>query len=133
MSVLASITITAPVTSAVGLALEFRSPPSHVAVQASFVYGSGGTSITSWLQTSLDAGVSWIDVAAFGFTTSTAKAAANLSALTPVAIFTPTDGTLASGSVRDGIVGGLWRVKTTSTGTYAGGTSLRIDIAGLTL
>ena len=69
-----------------------------------------------------------VDVAAFGFTTSTAKKVVNLSALTPVTtLYTPTDGALTPNTVKDGVIGPLWRVKYTTAGTYAGGTRLRVD------
>jgi hypothetical protein len=39
---------------------------------ASFVYGSGGTSVDVWTQTSLDGGSTWIDVCNFHFLQATA-------------------------------------------------------------
>jgi hypothetical protein len=52
----------------------------------------------------------------------------NLSALTPRSSqYTPTDGTLDANTCIDGIIGHLWRCKYSTTGLYAGGTTLRID------
>ena len=49
--------------------------------------------------------------------------------LTPVTtIYTATDGTLGSNTAKDGVIGHQFRCKTTSTGTYAGGTTLRVDL-----
>ena len=103
-------------------------PPSNALVQANFTYGSGGTSLTCYVQTSVD-GLNWCDIAAFQFVTTTARRLFNLSALTPVtSIATPTDGSLSANTSVDGLVGPYWRVKYTSVGTYAGGTTIAIDI-----
>lgn len=101
--------------------------PTNVVLQATFTYGSGGTSADAWVQTSLDGGGTWTDVANFHFTTSTARAVFNLSSATAVTTaYTPTDGTLSANTAKDGVVGNLWRVKYTTVGTYAT-TTLRID------
>jgi hypothetical protein len=93
--------------------------PKSVIVQASFTYGSGGTSLKAWLQTSLDFGVTWCDIYCFSVTQTSAVNIINLSALTAVTTpYVVTDGTLAANTVKDGILGPMFRVKTTSTGTY---------------
>jgi hypothetical protein len=46
---------------------------------------------------------------------------------TALALTAATDGTLAAGTITNGLFGPKWRVKWTSVGTYAGGTTLRID------
>ena len=100
------------------------------AIQANFTYGSGGTTVSAWVQTSFDGGLTWVDATSFGFTTSSAKSIFNLSGLTAViAPITPTDGSLLANTAVAGIIGSQWRVKYTTTGTYAGGMTLRIDIA----
>lgn len=99
-------------------------------LEAVFAYGSGGTSIEAWVQTSLD-GTNWTDIADFKFTTSAARALYNLSSATPVTTaYTPTDGSLAANTVKDGIMGTYLRVKWTSVGIYAGASSLIINAAG---
>ena len=99
-----------------------------VTLQATFTYGSGGTTAAAYVQTTLDGGVTWIDIANFAFTTSSAIKVATLSALTPVTtVYTPTDGTLSSNTVKDGVLGNQFRVKVTTTGTYAASTTLRVD------
>jgi hypothetical protein len=55
--------------------------------------------------------------------------------LTPVTTqYTPTDGALAANTAKDGVLGTQYRVKYSSTGTYAGNTTLNVDIetTGLT-
>jgi hypothetical protein len=104
----------------------------YVAIEAVFVYGSGGTNATAYVQTSFDNGVTWCDVASFQFTTASLR---RVSALTtgqaPAAqAFTPTDGTLAANTVVNGVVGDAWRCKLTTTGTYAGGTTINVFLNG---
>jgi len=83
-------------------------------------YGSGGTSINIYVQTSLDKGATWRDVCNFSFTTSAAIREFNISALTPVtSIYTPTDGTITANTCKDGIIGDRWRAKVVVVGTYA--------------
>jgi hypothetical protein len=111
-------------------AIKFSAPPRSIAVQANFAYGSGGTTVDAWLQTSLDGGATWIDIAQFRFTTSAARYAYNLNSQTPVTTeYAATDGSLASNTAKDGLIGPQLRVKYQSAGTYAGATSLSIDIA----
>ncbi len=100
--------------------------PNSLCVVAALTYGSGGTSVAAYLQTKI--GDAWVDAAAFKFTTASASKLAVLSALTPITtLYTPTDGALADNTVKDGVVGTLWRVKYTSVGTYAG-TTLKVDV-----
>ncbi len=130
MSILLNQAITTAVTTVTTTPLQFRDGnPESAVLQAAFTYGSGGTTADAWVQTTFDGGVTWTDVANFHFTTSTARFAYNLSALTPVTTeYTPTDGTLAANTSKDGLLGAWWRVKYTTTGTYAGGTNLRVDM-----
>jgi hypothetical protein len=102
-------------------------PPSSIVLQATFHCGSGGTAVDCDVQTSID-GVTFLDVANFNFAATSARLLFNLSALTPqTSQLTPTDGTLDPNTCIDGIIGHLWRCKYTTTGLYAGGTTLRID------
>lgn len=89
-------------------------------LQARLAYGSGGTSVKVYVQTSLDQGSTPIDIACFTFTTASAIKARNLSALTPKAAdVVPTDGTLTDDTSADGVLGDRFRVKVVSVGTYA--------------
>lgn len=102
--------------------------PTNVVLQCAFAYGSGGTTADAYVQTSLDNGATWFDVANFHFTTSTAtKVSALTSLIAPAAqAFAPTDGSLSANTIVQGILGPLWRVKLTTTGTYAGGTTMTV-------
>lgn len=134
---IASVTITTAVTNQTTAPFQISKPPttSGISIQINFTYGSGGTSVSAWLQTSLDGGATWNDVAApAAITTASVKSVFNVSAETPA--LTPiatTDGSLAAGTAKDGLVGPIWRLKYTSVGTYAGGTTLTVDLNGPTL
>lgn len=109
------------------------SPANSVSVQWVFLYGSGGANVNAWLQTTLDGGATWFDIAAMPTVTTSAATkiqSVNMFPSTPVAIagVVPTDGSLAQATVLNGIIGDRFRVKWTSTGTYAGLTSLAVNI-----
>lgn len=94
-------------------------------VQLRFIYGSGGTSVVAYLQTSVDDGTTPVDIAAVAFGTASENAVLNFSALTPKTTqVTPSDGALTSDTAVDGIVGDRFRVKIVVVGTYAGSTQL---------
>lgn len=117
-------------SATVGPTVKFNAPPRNLAIQANFAYGSGGATVDAWVQTSCDGGNTWIDVAQFHFTTSASRVAYNLNSQTPVTTqYTATDGSLGSNTAKDGLLGPQFRTKYSSTGTYAGATSLLIDIA----
>jgi len=98
-----------------------------LAAQATFVYGSGGTTCKSWVQTSLDGGLTWIDIASFAFTTVTATKVSVLSLyIATAAALTPTDGSLADNTILNGLLGDRVRCKLTTTGTYGGNTTLAL-------
>lgn len=97
-----------------------------LALQAHFQYGSGGTTAKARVQTSLDGGTTWVDVACFAFTTSAARKAAALHARAPLAPTDVTDGALADNTVLNGPLGDRLRVKLTTTGTYGGNTRLTV-------
>lgn len=91
-----------------------------VTLSLRFLYGQGGASVKAWVQTSLDQGATWLDIACAVFATATKTAVFNLSAVTPQTnVVTPTDATLADNSAQDGVLGDRLRVKVTSTGTYS--------------
>jgi hypothetical protein len=124
-----------PITAAAALApagcqLLLNDAARSICAQANFTYGSGGATVDAYLQTSLDGGVTWIDIQEFHFTTASARVVMNCSSLTPLlASYAATNGTLTASTAKDGILGPLFRVLLASTGTYAAGTTLRIDVA----
>ena len=128
---LVSFLITAPVAGIVSAPLQFREGnPQSAIVQCAFTFGGGGLTADAWIQTSLDDGATWTDVANCHFTTASARFLYNLSALTPkITEVIPTDGALAANTAIDGFVGPLWRIMATTTGTYTGGTTMRVDVS----
>lgn len=95
-----------------------------VTLSARFTYGSGGTTCAAIVQTSLDQGATWIDIARFDFTTASARKVANLSGLLSKAV--TAIAALSVEGVSDGVLGDRLRAIVTSTGTYAGGTSISV-------
>lgn len=89
-------------------------------IQIRLAYGSGGGTINVYLQTSLDQGVTPIDIACFSFVTASDVKVRNLSVSdSELYDVTPTDGALAEDSSVDNILGDRFRLKIVSTGTYA--------------
>jgi hypothetical protein len=52
---------------------------SSAILQANFTFGSGGATVSAFVQTSFDGGETWPDAANFSFTTASAIAIFNLS------------------------------------------------------
>lgn len=94
-------------------------------LSVNFVYGSGGTSCKVAIETTDNQGLTWTEVARFGFTTASAEKKINLSGLTEiVSAYTPI--ALSDDAGKGGIFGDRWRAKVTSVGTYAGNTSVAV-------
>lgn len=100
---------------------------SSVTLFAEFTYGSGGTAVLVVVQTSINQGADWIDVCRFDFATSNASKTANLSAAAAAAV-AAVAALGAEGKV-DGVLGDRLRCKITTTGTYAGNTSVSVRAA----
>lgn len=91
-------------------------------IQAKFSTGlSAGVSVTVYIQTSLDQGNSWVDIACFGFTNVNASPIVNLSGLTPrTAPVAPTYQGLTPGYCVDGVLGDRFQAIAVVEGTYVG-------------
>lgn len=125
--VLLDAPLAAAVTGLVGESVAVPYGARSLAVLANFAYGSGGTATKAYVQTSLDGGATWVDVMAFAFTTSAAKKiSAVRDNIALAAAYTPTDGSLTDDTIKDGLLGDRIRVKLTTTGTYAGASSLKL-------
>lgn len=126
VTLLASTTITAAVTGVTTTPLTKYDGAHYIIFESIFTYGSGGTTAKFWLQTSLD-GSTWIDIANHAFTTASAKKVSAVSIYTALtAGTTPGDAALADNTIVDGLFGKSFRLKYTTTGTYAGGTTIEI-------
>ncbi len=122
--------VTAAVSTTSTAIKQFTRNPRHLTAQAQLVGGTSGTSIDAWLQTSIDGEATWIDIAQFHVTNTPVILVVNLSAQTPVGSFTPTDGSMSSNAVKDGIIGSKLKVKWSSVGTYATGTTFTVVVEG---
>ncbi len=114
----------------IGTVIEDLEGLQSLALYARFAYGSGGTLCTAYVQTSLDQGTTWFDIACFAFGVAAETRIVNLSALTPLTTPTElTDGALTDDTVLDGPLGDRLRAKVVTTtddtgGDYAGPTVL---------
>lgn len=92
-----------------------------MSLQARFAPGATvGATVKAYVQTSLDQGQTWFDVACFAFATAGDLRVLNLSGLQPLTTPTvPADGALADNTVLDGPLGDRLRAKVLSAGTYA--------------
>lgn len=88
-----------------------------VTITATLAVGTAGSSVAAVIQTSLDDGNTWLDVARFDFTTASATKVANLNGLLSKAV--TAYAALASEGVLDGVLGSRLRCVVTSVGTYA--------------
>jgi hypothetical protein len=113
----------------VGEVVDDLSGALAVTLSARLAYGSGGTSCYAVVETSLDQGVTWVQIARFDFTTSGLQKVMTVSGLTP-RIAAATAGGLAADTALDGTLGDRLRATMVSTGTYAGSTvvSVRANI-----
>lgn len=126
-SLLGSTTITTAVAGVTGSVVTGLQGMYFLGAIAVFAYGSGGTTAKFWVQTSLDGGTTWIDVMSFAFLLASAtKMSAVVVTTALAAAVTPSDGALADNTILSGVLGDQVRVKYTTTGTYAGGTTIAI-------
>jgi len=113
----------------IGDAIEGLEGMKSLSLQAQFLYGSGGASVLAYIQTSLDQGQTWFDIAALQFETSSGTQIINLSAddanTTP---FTPSQQSLPAGTCINGVLGDRLRAVVVVTGTY--GASSLLNLAG---
>ena len=96
-----------------------------ITLSARLAYGSGGTSCYAVVETSLDQGVTWVQIARFDFATSGLQKLLTVSGLTP-RIAAANAGSLSADTALDGTIGDRLRATVVSTGTYGGSTVLSV-------
>ncbi|SRR5258708_594358 len=127
MTILLNVAITTAVTGLVGTVFQLRGRnaerPAIMAAQGTCA-GTAGTSMTWWLQTSCDGGVTFFDTLAYAHVAAgrAGGAVSGAAGVTPAVL---TDGTAASPFVLN-LFGNLWRIKYSSVGTWTAG-NLRVD------
>ncbi len=94
---------------------------------ANFGWGSGGTTAALKIQTSLDQGDNWIDIIRFDFTTAIRKAHAAVGVFANAG--PTTVAALGSEGKLDNVLGDMVRAILSTTGVYAGNTSIACRIA----
>lgn len=128
MTLLPTTTIGAPVAAGLSPVILGLSQMNNLAIQATFVYGAGGTTVKAFVQTSLDKGATWIDIACFAFLLASAKKVSVIKNVVAfAAVYVPLDGALADDTIKDGLLGDRLRVKYITTGTYTGLTTLTLN------
>ncbi len=101
---------------------------SALSLFCTFTYvASTATSVKVYVQTSLDDGSTWYDIACFAFTTASAVKNSNIDGFAQVAAATPTTGTLADNACVHGLLGDRLRFVVTSVGTYGSGTQVTVN------
>lgn len=127
------VTFLSPLTISTAVAATGTTPVKglvgayYLVVEAIFLYGAGGTTANAYIQTSLDNGLTWIDIMNFSFTTAAASKISAVVATTALAaVAVPGDGALASNTILSGLLGSRFRAKYVTTGTYTGATSLAL-------
>lgn len=125
---LCSVAVTTAQTGVAQTAVTGFGTPSSLTIQGRFTYvASSATSADVYVQSTVD-GTNWIDIADFHWTTASASQVVNV---TNAALTTPTaitDGSLASNTVLQGVLGAQYRCKVTSVGTYGAGTVIAVDV-----
>lgn len=125
MPFLASQSFTTPVTGQTSAPVVGLGEVGSLNLICSFTAAGGGTNVFCVVQTTLDDGVVWFDIARFDFTTSSAvkraccdgRAGAGVASLV----------SLASADTKiDGLIGNRLRTLVTSSGTYSPGTKVEV-------
>lgn len=98
-----------------------------VTIEFDFKGGTGGSSATAVVQTSLDKGTTWRDIARADFANTAAVKHCNLEGLLSKGITSYAD--LAAEGVYDGVLGSQLRAVITSVGTYSDTTlAVRVSV-----
>lgn len=124
MPLLATQSFTSAITDEASSPIVGLTGMDAVGIIAEFTATSGGTTANATIQTSLDGGATWYDIARFQFTTSSAVKRAccdGRAATAPAALVT-----LSSETKIDGLLGDRLRLLTTTTGTYGAGSKLDV-------
>jgi hypothetical protein len=99
-----------------------------VSLQAAFSFGGGGGTATIYFQTSIDQGQTPIDIFAPQFTTASAIAAANLSAMASMGQVTPSQQSLTPNTAsNNGLLGDRFRAVVVVSAPYTGASALALS------
>ena len=115
---------TAQSLATVGRVLSVPADCTSITIEGSLTYGSGGTTVKAFVQTSLDGGSTFIDIMSLAYTTASLRKVANVIRGTATAPATPSVGAMSDNTQLSGIIGDVIRIQVVTTGTYGGSTTL---------
>lgn len=129
MTTLATVQVTTAQSAVAQTAVTGLGKPQALSLQAIFTYvASAATSCDAYIQTSLDGGTTWYDIANFHFTTASAVKYQNVSGMTAVnASVAMLQASITNDTSINGVIGDRLRVVITSVGTYGSGTSVVVN------
>ncbi len=127
MPQLGSQTITTALTGEVVATVTGLTAKDWLSLEAVFSYGSGGTDVDTDIETSFDSGSTWIKIARFNNTTATARKQLTCLAASAVTSAVDISAAPSDNTCRSGILGDRIRMVVTSTGTYAGNTTITVN------
>lgn len=114
---LAALSITTALSAQAQTAIDDLDGMSGMTLLAEMVGGTGGTSIDAVVQTSLDGGTTWLDIARFTWANTASKKWCVLQNAAAKAV--TSYAALGSEGVNDGLLGDRLRVVLTTVGTYS--------------
>lgn len=132
IKLLPPLTITTPIAATATTPVTNLGGMKSVTVEVKFVYGSGEiTTADVYIQTSLDGGLTWVDIMEFAFTSSTVNKVNSVNIYSTIGAsawvpITPSDGALTANTAVQGVLGDRLRAKYVTTGTYGGSTTVAI-------
>src|ERR1700756_3717936 len=94
-------------------------PMPYIEALCTFTWGSGGTSVNAYVQTSIDKNT-WVDVISFAQFANVSGNSFLAAQQSGIAVQSPTDGALPPNTIVTGLLYNLyWRVKYTVVGAYS--------------
>lgn len=131
---LGDVTLGAPVTgTAIGTGVSGLEGMTSAALEASLTaIGTLGTSVLAYVQSSLDQGATYFDVACFSFGGTSQRLRIPVGPAAGAGTATvPTDGSMSANTSLNGLLGPDARLKVTSTGTFGAGSTLSVRLNAL--
>lgn len=129
MTTLATVQVTTAQSAVAQTPVTGLGRPQAISLHALFTYvASAATSCDAYVQTSLDGGTTWYDIANFHFTTASATKYQNCTGMTAVnASVALVQAAITNDTSINGLIGDRLRVVVTSVGTYGSGTTLVVN------
>lgn len=119
------VLLSAPITAAVALtattSVKKLAGMKGLDLLGSFSFTTSGASADAYVQTSFDSGTNWIDIAQFNYSGSSGLKFVALAHSNLVGQYTPTSGTLADNTIKNGVLGDELRVQYVTVGAFTVG------------